>query len=96
LSGFTECYGLSPEVGTFLERFSGRVFIPLHKAMSKKDLNRKPAPHIAKPYQQTPDERAAEENVRTRMKKTPRVKACVKEGVVNLILDHPEATGVSC
>ena len=44
---------------------------------------------IAKPYEPTPDERAAEEAVRSR-KKTPRVKVSRRKGVVNLSLDCPE------
>jgi hypothetical protein len=45
---------------------------------------------IAKTYQPTPDERAAEEAVRTRMKRTPRVKASVEENGVHLLLNHPK------
>jgi hypothetical protein len=80
---------LSPEVGTFLERFSGRVFIQLRKAMSKKDLNRGPAA-VAKCYEPTPEERAALESVRKRWKRTPRVTASSDENAHHLKLDHPQ------
>ena len=44
---------------------------------------------IAKPYEPTPDERAALEAVRSR-RKTPRVKVSRKKGMVSLSLDCPE------
>jgi len=44
---------------------------------------------IAKPYEPTPDERAALEAVRARRKETPRVKASEKNEH-RLLLDHPE------
>jgi len=43
---------------------------------------------IAKPYEPTPDERAALEAVRARRKATPRVQ--VDENAHKLVLDHPE------
>jgi hypothetical protein len=58
--------------------------------MSKKELNREPAADIAKPYEPTPDERAALEEVRTRGKQTPRVKMSSDENAHKLVLDHPE------
>jgi hypothetical protein len=45
---------------------------------------------IAKPYEPTPDERAALEAVRTRMKETPRVKASSEPNARKLELQHPE------
>jgi hypothetical protein len=45
---------------------------------------------IAKPYEPTPDERAAREAVRTRRKNTPRVKVTVDNGVGQISLDHPD------
>lgn len=49
---------------------------------------------VAKPYEPTPEERAAREAVRSRRRKTPRVKVSMskKKGLVNanLSLDHPE------
>jgi len=57
--------------------------------MSKKDLNRAPAADIAKPYEPTTEERAAEEAVRSR-RKTPRVKVSRQKGMVSLSLDCPK------
>jgi hypothetical protein len=45
---------------------------------------------IAKRYEPTPDELAALEEVRTRRKETPRVKASSDENAHKLVLDHPE------
>ena len=56
--------------------------------MSKKDLNREPATDIVKPYEPTPDERAAME-ILARKEKTPRVKVAETKGKKELSLDHP-------
>jgi len=45
---------------------------------------------IAKPYEPTPDERAALEAVRARRKETPRVTASSEKNEHRLLLDHPE------
>jgi len=45
---------------------------------------------IAKPYDPTPDERAAREAVRARRVKAPRVKAAKTDAGVELSLDHPD------
>jgi hypothetical protein len=57
--------------------------------MSNSEVDRE-LTEIAKPYEPTPDERAAREAVRARRKRTPRVKLSEKKGVVDVSLDHPE------
>lgn len=63
--------------------------------MSKKDPNQEPAMDIAKPYEPTPDERAAREAVLARRrKKVPRVRVTITESegkglVADWSLDHP-------
>src|SRR5215831_274708 len=59
----------------------------MRRCMSKKEANRDTT-EIAKPYEPTPEERAAREAVRARRKRTPRLKVSVEGRVANLRVDH--------
>jgi hypothetical protein len=58
------------------------------KAMSKKE-DLKPAVDVAKIYEPTVEERAAEEAVRAHWKETPRVKVSSDENAHKIELEHP-------